>query len=62
MNGKKIGTSTAIEKLMITILDDIAEVEADMVIKSQFEGIVMAKNHGVYKGRLNYFAEKYKEL
>ncbi|MFU1903151.1 hypothetical protein ACM6RL_23645 [Bacillus thuringiensis] len=47
---------------MITILDDIAEVEADMVIKSQFEGIVMAKNHVVYKGRLKYFAEKYKEL
>lgn len=62
VNDEKIGTSTAIGKLMIAVLNGIAEFEADMVIESQLEGVVMAKSRGVYKGRPKYFAEKHKGL
>ena len=51
MGGDKIDTGTAIGKLMITVLSGIGEFEADMIKKRQLEGIVEAKQRGVYKGR-----------
>ncbi|WP_439033595.1 recombinase family protein [Bacillus paranthracis] len=51
MGGDKIDTSTAIGKLMITVLSGIAEFEADMIKERQLEGIEEAKQRGVYKGR-----------
>lgn len=51
MGGDKIDTSTAIGKLMITVLSGIAEFEADMIKERQLEGIEEAKKRGVYKGR-----------
>ncbi|MCU5340126.1 recombinase family protein [Bacillus cereus] len=53
---------TAIGKLMITVLNGIAEFEADMIIERRLEGIVMAKSRGVYKGRPKCFVEKHKGL
>ncbi|MCQ6356646.1 recombinase family protein [Bacillus cereus] len=51
MGGDKVDTSTAIGKLMITVLSGIAEFEADMIKERQLEGIEEAKQRGVYKGR-----------
>ncbi|MGE7683901.1 hypothetical protein [Peribacillus simplex] len=38
---------------MITVLSGIPEFEADKIKKRQLEGIELAKQRGVYKGRLN---------
>ena len=51
MGGDRVNTSTAIGKLMITVLSGIAEFEADMIRERQLEGIAEAKLRGVYKGR-----------
>jgi DNA invertase Pin-like site-specific DNA recombinase len=51
MGGDKIDTGTAKGKLMITVLSGITEFEADMIKERHLEGIVEAKQRGVYKGR-----------
>ncbi len=71
MGGDRVDTSTAIGKLMITVLSGIAEFEADMIRERQLEGIQEAKKRGVYKGRpkkytqqnpsLNHAIELFKE-
>ena len=43
MGGDKVDTSTAIGKLMMTVLSGIAEFEADMTRERQIEGITLAK-------------------
>ncbi|MCP2036450.1 DNA invertase Pin-like site-specific DNA recombinase [Planomicrobium sp. HSC-17F08] len=55
-------TSTAIGKLMITMLAGIAEFEADMIRERQTEGIAEAKARGVYKGRPYTYTEKHSGL
>ncbi|SNS86785.1 transcriptional regulator, TetR family [Bacillus sp. OK838] len=62
MGGDKVDTSTAIGKLMITVLSGIAEFEADMIKERQMEGIELAKQRGVYKGRPNKYTDKHKGL
>ncbi|MBH0156003.1 recombinase family protein [Fictibacillus sp. 5RED26] len=62
MGGDKIDTSTAIGKLMITVLSGIAEFEADMIKERQIEGIALAKERGVYKGRPKKYTDKNKGL
>lgn len=62
MGGDKIDTSTAIGKLMITILSGIAELEADMIKERQLEGIEEAKRRGVYKGRPKKYTENNRSL
>lgn len=62
MGGDKVDTSTAIGKLMITILSGIAEFEADMTRERQIEGIALAKQRGVYQGRPSIYTEKHKGL
>ncbi|KAA0957710.1 recombinase family protein [Planococcus sp. ANT_H30] len=62
MGGQKVDTSTAIGKLMITMLAGIAEFEADMTRERQIEGIALAKERGVYKGRPNTYTDKHKGL
>ncbi|MCU5086362.1 recombinase family protein [Bacillus cereus] len=47
MGGDKVDTSTAIGKLMITVLSGIAEFEADMIKERQLEGIEEARQRGV---------------
>lgn len=62
MGGDKVDTSTAIGKLMITVLSGIAEFEADMNKERQLEGIALAKERGVYKGRPHTYTDKHKGL
>lgn len=62
MGGDKVDTSTAIGKLMVTVLAGIAEFEADMIKERQLEGIALAKERGVYKGRPHTYTEKHKGL
>jgi DNA invertase Pin-like site-specific DNA recombinase len=62
MGGDKIDTSTAIGKLMVTVLAGIAEFEADMIRERQLEGIELAKQRGVYKGRPHTYTDKHKGL
>jgi len=62
MGGMPVDTSTAIGKLMITMLAGIAEFEADMIRERQLEGITEAKARGVYKGRPNTYTEKHSGL
>jgi DNA invertase Pin-like site-specific DNA recombinase len=62
MGGDKVDTTTAIGKLMVTVLAGIAEFEADMIKERQLEGIELAKQRGVYKGRPKKYTEKNKSL
>lgn len=62
MGGDTVDTSTAIGKLMITVLSGIAEFEADMIRERQMEGIELAKRRGVYKGRPAKYTEKHAGL
>ncbi|MDX5868490.1 resolvase [Bacillus cereus] len=62
MGGDKIDTSTAIGKLMMTVLSGIAEFEADMIKERQIEGIEEAKKRGVYKGRPKKYTENNRGL
>lgn len=62
MGGDRVDTSTAIGKLMITVLSGIAEFEADMIRERQLEGIQEAKRRGVYKGRPKKYTEKNSSL
>ncbi|KAA0565330.1 recombinase family protein [Bacillus sp. CH30_1T] len=62
MGGDKVDTSTAIGKLMITVLSGIAEFEADMIRERQIEGIAEAKERGVYKGRPKKYTDKNQRL
>ncbi len=51
MGGDVVDTSTAIGKLLITVLAGIAEFEADLIKERQIEDIAAAKARGVYRGR-----------
>lgn len=62
MGGDKIDTTTAIGKLMVTVLSGIAEFEADMIKERQMEGIALAKERGVYKGRPKKYTENHRGL
>lgn len=62
MGGDKIDTTTAIGKLMVTVLSGIAEFEADMIKERQMEGIALAKERGVYRGKPKKYTENHKGL
>ncbi|MGG3400936.1 recombinase family protein [Bacillus paranthracis] len=62
IGGDKIDTSTAIGKLMVTVLAGIAEFEADMIRERQLEGIALAKERNVYKGKPKKYTDKHKGL
>ncbi|MCU9601776.1 recombinase family protein [Pallidibacillus thermolactis] len=62
MGGDKIDTTTPIGKLLVTVLSGIAEFEADMIKERQMEGIALAKQRGVYKGRPKKYTENHKGL
>ncbi|PEY30038.1 resolvase [Bacillus cereus] len=62
MGGDKVDTSTAIGKLMVTVLAGIAEFEADMIKERQLEGIEEAKQRGVYKGRPKKYTKNNRSL
>ncbi|WP_404292615.1 recombinase family protein [Cytobacillus kochii] len=62
MSGDKVDIPTAIGKLMITVLSGITEFEADMIKERQLEGIELAKERGVYKGRPNKYTDRHRGL
>ena len=62
MGGDVVNTSTPIGKLMITVLSGIAEFEADMIHERQLEGIAIAKERGIYKGRPQTYTGYHKGL
>lgn len=62
MGGDKVDTTTAIGKLMIVVLSGIAEFEADINKERQAEGIILAKERGVYKGKPKKYTDKHKGL
>lgn len=51
MGGDTVDTSTAMGKLMITMLSGFAEFERELMLERQKVGIEQAKNRGAYKGR-----------
>lgn len=46
-----INTSTPTGKLMLTMIGAIATFERELMLERQAEGIELAKQRGVYKGR-----------
>lgn len=62
MGGDVVDTSTAIGKLLITVLAGIAEFEADLIKERQIEGIAAAKARGAYKGRPRTYTPHHKGL
>ena len=46
-----IDTTTPTGKFMLTIFGAVAELERDYILQRQSEGIAIAKEQGVYKGR-----------
>lgn len=46
-----IDTTTATGKFMLTIFGAVAELEREYILQRQAEGIAVAKQKGVYKGR-----------
>ena len=58
MGGDTLDTSTPMGKLMVTMLSGIAEFELSLIKERQREGIALAKERGVYKGRPKKYTEK----
>lgn len=48
---ENIDTSTPFGKMLKTILISLAEYERDIIKERQYEGIQLAKQRGIYKGR-----------
>ena len=48
---ENIDTSTPTGKFMLTVFGAVAELERDHILQRQAEGIAIAKENGVYKGR-----------
>ena len=46
-----IDTSTPTGKFMLTVFGAVAELEREYILQRQREGIAIAKENGVYKGR-----------
>lgn len=46
-----IDTSTPTGKFMLTVFGAVAELEREYILQRQKEGIAIAKENGVYKGR-----------
>ena len=50
-NKENLDSNTSTGKLMLTMIGAIAEFERANMLERQREGIAVAKEHGVYKGR-----------
>ena len=46
-----IDTTTPTGKFMLTVFGEVAELEREYILQRQKEGIAVAKQNGVYKGR-----------
>ena len=57
-----IDTSTATGKFMLTVFGAVAELEREYILQRQKEGISLAKQNGVYKGRKPIEHPKFREV
>lgn len=57
-----IDTTTPTGKFMLTIFAAVAELEREYLLQRQKEGITIAKQRGVYKGRKPIEHPKFKEV
>ena len=57
-----IDTSTPTGKFMLTIFGAVAELEREYILQRQKEGIAIAKQKGVYKGRKPIEHPKFTEV
>ncbi|MCQ6265596.1 recombinase family protein [Fictibacillus sp. WQ 8-8] len=62
MGGDTLDTTTPTGKLMVTLLSGVAEFELGLIKERQLEGIELAKQRGVYKGRPKKYTDKNKSL
>lgn len=62
LSGMHMDLSSPTGKLFVTLLSAVAEFEADMIRERQREGIELAKQRGVYKGRPRTYTERHKGL
>lgn len=57
-----IDTTTPTGRFMLTVFAAIAELEREFILQRQKEGIAIAKQNGVYKGRKPIEHPKFKEV
>ena len=59
---ENIDTSSSTGKFILTIFAALSELERETILSNQAEGIALAKERGVYKGRapMKYDREKFK--
>lgn len=57
-----IDTTTPTGKFMLTIFGAVAELEREYILQRQKEGIALAKQNGVYKGRKPIEHPKFAEI
>lgn len=57
-----IDTTTPTGKFMLTVFGAVAELEREYIIQRQREGIAVAKQNGVYKGRKPIEHPKFAEI
>lgn len=57
-----IDTSTPTGKFMLTVFGAVAELEREYILQRQKEGIAIAKQNGVYKGRKPIEHPKFAEV
>lgn len=62
IGGDQLDTSTPMGKLMVTMLSGIAEFELSLIKERQKEGVELAKQRGVYKGRPKKYTSNNKGL
>jgi DNA invertase Pin-like site-specific DNA recombinase len=57
-----IDTTTPTGKFMLTVFGAVAELEREYILQRQREGIAVAKENGVYKGRKPIHHPKFNEV
>lgn len=57
-----IDTTTPTGKFMLTVFGAVAELEREYILQRQKEGIAIAKQNGVYKGRKPIEHPKFREV
>ena len=57
-----IDTTTPTGKFMLTVFGAVAELEREYILQRQKEGIAIAKQKGVYKGRKPIERPRFKEI
>ena len=57
-----IDTTTPTGKFMLTVFGAVAELEREYILQRQREGIAVAKQNGVYKGRKPIEHPKFAEI